>query len=272
MQWASLLGAELYLGFIRTKQVYQGSLKGICLPFLSCHSCPSALFSCPVGTAQHFMTLHRIPFTLLGYLLVLGVVGGGMVCGWLCPFGLLQELMYKIKSFKVRIPRELSGLRYFVLLFLVIAIPIVTQETWFSKLCPVGTIQAALPWAIWNPVIPVYNEPAVSPGSYGLLFAVKSLIVVFFLGMFIISKRPFCRTVCPLGAVLGLFNRFSLIRLEIDPENCRKCHSCARGCPVDLCVGENPNATTCVRCLNCLKCENVRLKIGGLNEEVSLLE
>ncbi|MFC1736365.1 4Fe-4S binding protein [Candidatus Hydrogenedentota bacterium] len=217
------------------------------------------------------MTIHKVPFTLLGYLIAVGMLSGGMVCGWLCPMGLIQELMYKIKSFKIKIRREFSALRYFVLLFLVILIPVVTQETWFSKLCPMGTVQAALPWAIWNPVIPVYNEPAVSPGRLGLLFAVKLFILVFFLGMFIISRRPFCRTVCPLGAVLGIFNRYSVFRLKVDTSNCKDCGKCAESCPVDLRVASEANATTCVRCLKCLSCENVKLETGGLREKIGIL-
>jgi len=270
MQWVSLIGPKLSLGFIKTKQVYQGPLKSACVPFLSCHSCPSAFSSCPVGTAQHFMTIQRIPFTLMGFILGIGMLVGGMACGWLCPLGLIQELMYKIRSKKIRIPHHFSVLRYFALVFLVILIPLVTHATWFSKLCPMGTLQAGLPWVLWNPIIPVYDEPAVSPGSLGALFVIKLLILVLFLGLFIVSKRPFCRTVCPLGAVFGLFNKVSLVQLTVDRANCKDCSKCVQRCPVDLCVGDDPNATTCVRCLNCLDCENVHIEMRGPEKGVDL--
>jgi len=272
IQWIALVGSNSYLGFFKTKQVYQGSLKSACVPFLNCHSCPSALFSCPIGTFQHFMTMHKIPFALMGYLAAVGIAFGAMACGWLCPFGLIQDLMYKIKSVKIRIPNQLSALRYLFLLFLVILIPFITQETWFSKLCPMGTLQAALPWAAWNPTIPIYNEPAVTLSKLGLLFGIKILILVSFLGLFVVSKRPFCRLICPLGAILGFFNRFSLVRLNVDTSKCKDCDKCREDCIVDIKVGDDPNASTCVRCLKCLRCESVSMSVGGFNEKVKILK
>jgi polyferredoxin len=269
-QWISLIGSNIYLGFFKTKQVYQGPLKSACVPFLNCNSCPSALFSCPVGALQHFMTLRKIPFTILGYLLALGLAVGAMTCGWLCPFGFLQDLMVKVPSPKIKLPKRISELRYWVLVLLVVLVPLMTQETWYSKLCPMGTLQAALPWALWNPVIPVYGEQVVSPSSYGLLFAVKIVILLVFLVLFVVSKRPFCRTACPLGAILGFLNRYSWVQLKVDSANCKDCFGCAKTCPVDLQVGEDPNASTCVRCLKCLDCKHVHLMLGGLKEEVDL--
>ena len=269
IQWIALIGSNLYLGFFKTKQVYQGSLKSACVPFLNCHSCPNAFFSCPIGTMQHFMTVQKIPFLLISYLSAVGMTVGSMACGWLCPFGFLQDLMYKIKSVKIPIPKQLSSLRYLMLGLLVILFPIVTQETWFSKLCPMGTLQAALPWAIWNPIIPVYGEAVVSSTGFSFLFAAKILILIFFLAWFVVSKRPFCRTTCPLGAIFGLFNAHSLMRLKVEKKGCKDCSLCSKDCPVDLNVGEDPNATTCVRCLKCLDCENVTLTVGGLGDKVN---
>ena len=261
-QWCSLILANSYLGFIRTKQVYQGALKSGCVPFLNCHTCPSALFSCPIGTIQHFMTMRKFPFLLTGYLAAIGISVGALACGWLCPFGLLQDLLYKIKSFKIRLPEKLTVLRYIVLIFLVALIPLVTQETWFSKLCPMGTIQAAMPWVIWNPVIPVYAEPAVSMQTIGFLFTVKILIALLFIALFVVAKRPFCRLACPLGAIFGFFNRYSILQFEVNTKDCKNCHKCADTCPVDINISDDPKASTCVRCFSCLKCENVKVSIG----------
>ncbi|MBF0243984.1 MAG: 4Fe-4S binding protein [Planctomycetes bacterium] len=256
-QLFTLVSSNLYLGFIKTKQVYQGSLKSVCVPFLNCHSCPSAFFSCPIGSIQHFLTLRQFPFTVMGFLTALGMTAGAMPCGWLCPVGLTQDLLYRIRSFKISIARQLSSFRYVVLLLLVVLLPLVTQETWFSKLCPAGTMQAALPWVIWNPEIPTYREPVVTPGSIGWFFALKLFILAFFIGLAVIAKRPFCRLACPLGAILGFFNRYSLLRLKVDASQCKGCTDCRSKCPVELDVQLDANASTCVRCLNCLDCEHV---------------
>lgn len=266
MQVHAFIASNLYLGFLKTKQVYHGALKSVCVPFLNCQSCPNALFSCPIGILQHFMTIHRIPYTLLSFLFSIGILIGSMACGWLCPFGLFQEMLYKVKSFKIKIPKQLSALRYFFLFFLVMLIPFITRETWFSKLCPMGTLQAALPWAVWNPVIPEYQETAVAPQSIGALFIIKLLILIFFIALFIISKRPFCRVVCPLGAIFGAFNKYSLLKLDVDTKNCAECNDCVEGCPVDLNVSENANDTTCIRCFKCLECKSVQIHLGGMKE------
>lgn len=266
MQVHAFIATNLYMGFLKTKQVYQGALKSTCVPFLNCQSCPGALFSCPIGILQHFMTIHRIPYTLLSFLFSIGILVGSMACGWLCPFGLLQELLYKIKSFKIKIPKQLSILRYFSFFFLVLLIPFITRETWFSKLCPMGTLQAALPWVVWNPVIPEYQEAVVAPQSIGTLFVIKLLILIFFIALFVISKRPFCRIVCPLGAIFGVFNKYSLLKLDVDTKKCGGCNDCVESCPVELNVGKDANATTCVRCFKCLECESVKIHLGGMKE------
>lgn len=262
IQWISLVLTNAYFGFIKTKQVYQGPLKSACVPFLNCHSCPSAFFSCPIGTLQHFMTIRKFPYLSAGFLAAVGILVGSLACGWLCPFGLLQDLLYKIKSVKIRLPEKLSDLRYLVLLFLVIFFPLITQETWFSKVCPMGTLQAAIPWVVWNPVIPVYGEQAVSLQTLGLLFIVKILIAFAFLALFMIAKRPFCRLACPLGAIFGFFNRYSLLQLKVDPRECNGCQKCRETCPVDINISDDPGSSTCVRCFRCLKCENVKICLG----------
>ena len=258
---------NMYFGFIKTKQVYQGDLKSICVPVLNCHSCPSAFFSCPIGTMQHFMTIHKFPYLLVGFLATIGISVGSLACGWLCPFGFLQDLMYKIKSIKIRLPEKLSISRYLILALLVILLPLVTQETWFCKVCPMGTIQAAVPWAVWNPIIPVYGERAVTVQSLGLLFIVKIMIAVLFLGLFIVAKRPFCRVACPVGAIFGFFNKYSLLQLDVDTNNCKDCQKCKDICPVDINISDNPGNSTCVRCFSCLKWDHVKVKVGPVKRD-----
>ena len=170
----------------------------------------------------------------------------------------MQDLLYKIKSVKIRISEKLTSLRYLVLFFLVILFPLVTQETWFSKVCPMGTFEAAIPWVLWNPIIPVYGEPAVSTQSLGWLFIIKIVIAFAFLGLFIIAKRPFCRLACPLGAIFGFFNKYSILQLKVDTHSCTDCQKCKTHCPVDINISDDPGSSACVRCFHCLKCENVQ--------------
>ncbi len=255
MQIAGTVLSNSYLGTLFTRTVNTGLTKGVCVPFLNCYACPTALFSCPVGTLQHFSAIHAFPFYLFGFIALVGLTIGRMSCGWVCPFGFIQDLMYKIKSKKYSIPSKYKYVKYVVLISLVIVIPYKTGEMWFSKLCPAGTLFAGIPWAVWNPVNMKTGFP-VLPDGPGVLFYAAVLILLIFLIWFVVSKRPFCRLFCPMGAMLALFSRFSMIQLEVDTR-CDGCNRCNETCPMELDVVFESNSEECIRCLECTKCEYV---------------
>lgn len=235
--------------------IYQGKLKLIPCPGLNCHSCPSAIFTCPVGAAQLFVSygIYHIPFYTLGFLGAIGTVGGSIVCGWACPFGFIQDMLYKIRSTKLEIPKTLEKAKYLVLFSLVLCFAYYTGEPWFCKLCPAGTLEAGIP------LISLNKELRQLIGG---LFAVKTAILISFLIWMITSKRPFCRTVCPLGAVYSFFNRVSFLRLEVDKEKCIKCDMCLKQCPVSIKVyEEGGRSSRCVRCFRCTDCMTGAVKV-----------
>jgi ferredoxin-type protein NapH len=248
-----------YTLVLSRKVIYKGSMKAVCLPFIYCHACPTANFACPMGTMQYYATVHKFPFFLVGHLFLLGLLVGRMACGWLCPFGLLQDLINKIPSKKYDIPHWLSYGKYLALLALVVVIPYLVAENWFSKLCPLGTLVAGIPWVLWNPIGP-NGQPTIAAGAVGALFAVKVLILAGFLVSFVFIKRPFCRIACPMGAFYAPFNRYSFMRLEVDP-SCNRCDACVDVCPVDMKVYEDPNSPECVRCLRCVQCKQVSVTV-----------
>jgi len=258
IQVFSLLAVNAYLPSWLKGEIYQGNLKGTCVPVLNCYSCPSALGACPVGALQSQLATVRFNLSIAQYqvgLYVLGLLGavgslvGRLPCGWACPFGLLQELMYKIKTPKLSVPRFLTYGKYLVLALMVILLPLLVMdefgmgETWFCKwVCPAGTLGAGVPLAVLNEGI---------RAQLGSLFAWKMSLAVLFLVWMTISTRPFCRTICPLGAIFGLFNRVSLWRMHVDDEKCTRCNTCRKNCPVDIPIYTNPNSAECIRCLKC---------------------
>ncbi len=217
-------------------------LKGVpCLGF-NCYACPAANFACPIGSLQHFAAIKTVPFYLLGSLALVGASVGRLACGWLCPFGWFQELIHRIPVPKWRLPNRFNWTRYLALVVLVGIIPFLTAEPWFSKLCPWGGLEAAIPQLILVPQL----RPLIGP-----LFWIKMAILVVFLAWMAVTRRPFCRWVCPLGAIWGLFNPISVLRLRIDRSRCIRCARCKEVCPVDILGYENPNASACIRCLEC---------------------
>ena len=248
-----------YLTVLITKQIYDGPLKRVCVPFLNCHACPTAYMACPVGVLQHFSAIRQFPAFLIGFVVAIGMLFGRAACGWLCPFGWVQDQLHRIKSRKFGIPRFLSWGKYLSLVVLAIALPYFTEDHWFSRICPWGTLSAGIPWVAWNPEDPSLGAPVIEPGMLGWLYALKISILVVFLVLFVLTKRPFCRTLCPLGAAYALFNRVSLMRLHVEGP-CVECDLCVQVCPVDIRVSDDPNAPDCIRCLKCTVCKHVSVR------------
>jgi ferredoxin len=250
----------LYLPNLANITLYQGFLKGFCTPTLNCYACPGALMSCPIGSLQHFAIRQQFPFFLVGFFGLVGVGVGRMTCGWLCPFGFFQDLLKKISRRVVRLPRWMGNLKYASLVGIAILLPFFLGDLWFSKLCPAGGLEGAIPW--------VAAGASESPDLAGLdvrsmigtLFWIKMAILGVFLVAMVLIKRPFCRTACPLGAIFSLFNRISLVKLRLNNEKCTDCGLCERICPVDLKAYKELDSTECIKCFECTKCPTGAIK------------
>lgn len=242
-------------GFFQGK-IYSGPTKYACVPGLNCYSCPGALGSCPIGSLQAVIGSRKFHLSLyvLGFLMMVGAILGKAVCGFLCPFGLVQDLLHKIPGVKKlrRLPGEkyLQWLRYAMLGLLVILLPMVVVDIvgqgspWFCKyVCPSGTLLGGIPLLAGNPAL---------RGAVGWLFTWKMAILVVILVLSVFLYRPFCRYLCPLGAVYGFFNRFALYRFTLNEEQCTHCGACHQVCGLDIDPSKTPNHSQCIRCGKCL--------------------
>ena len=254
--WGFLTNAHLK-GFIAGSALYQGPLKHFCVPGMNCYSCPGALGSCPIGALQAVLNerRRRFPFYVLGYLLAIGAFFGRFICGWLCLFGLLQELLYKIPVPKLHIPekadRALRYVKYGVLAVLVVGLPLFYRskygagEPFFCKyLCPVGTLEGGVPLVLLNDVL----RPAL-----GWLFRLKTLLLILCLLACMFVYRPFCKYICPLGAFYALFSRISAIRIKVDRARCTDCGACLRACGMQVNPSKMPDSAECIRCGDCMR-------------------
>ena len=254
-----LLQNPLFHNFYKG-EIYQGELKKICTPGLNCYSCPAAVTSCPVGSMQLFLAgaKHNIGLFVMGFLLTTGVIFGRFICGYLCPMGLLQDLLYKIKTPKLR-PRLRFAryTKYLVLLLFVIILPVIVRNEfstlgspWFCKyICPTGTIFGAAPLVSANENLRDF---------IGTLFFVKAAIAIGIVAVSVIIFRFFCRVLCPLGAFYGLFNKLAFLRLSCDPRKCTLCGRCSKACQIRLNPVIEHNSPECVRCGDCVKSCNER--------------
>ena len=259
VQFISAIGINSYIPDVKDFSIYQGSTKSLCAPGLNCYACPFARTSCPIGSLQHFVVIRQFPYYILGYIGLVGIAFGRAFCGWLCPFGLLQELIKKITSFRLKIEKSWGILKYVVLL---IMIPVVyfTNEPWFCKLCPAGTIEGTFPIIL----SPLWTELSK---LISFRFFIKLAIAIVFILLFVVIRRPFCRYMCPLGAMWGLFNKISFVRMKVDNSRCVKCNLCQEVCPMDIKIYEDPNHFDCIRCLKCVYvCPQkiIEVEVGGV--------
>jgi len=120
-------------------RIYQGKLKQLCHPGLNCYSCPGALLSCPIGALQAVIGSRGFSLSLyvFGFLLFVGALLGRMVCGFLCPFGLIQELVHKIpfpkKIREFKLDKPLRYVKYAVLLVMIPGAPGVRALMYFNS-------------------------------------------------------------------------------------------------------------------------------------------
>ncbi len=246
---AALIQNANFRGFF-TGRIYQGGLKTVCVPGLNCYSCPGALGACPIGSLQSMLgaKTFRFPYYVLGLLVFFGALLGRAVCGFLCPMGLIQDLLDRIKITvkhpKFKGDKALRYLKYAVLLVTVVALPIAVKLTpFFCKyLCPSGTLAGIM--------------LALADSSVGALlgsrFAFKFAILALVILASAVIYRPFCKYLCPLGAFYSLFNRVSAVRLSTDESACVSCGICASACGMGVDPSRDPNSPECVRCGACV--------------------
>lgn len=256
--WFQLAVAAISNSFItgfKYGTIYKGSLKKICLPGLNCYSCPGAIAACPIGSLQQELASigGRFPAYVAGFLIFFGAVFGRFVCGWLCPFGLFQDLLHKIpfikKLHKLWGDRILRALKYLILLAFVLVGPVIIASVkgvpvpLFCKyICPAGSLEAGIPLLLLNKGL----RSLVS-----FIYAWKMLILLVLVVLSLMVYRPFCKFLCPLGAIYGLFNKIALYSLEVDDKACINCGRCAEVCPMGCDPVQNSGDRECIRCGKC---------------------
>lgn len=256
--FVQLLAALLYnLDFqgIATLSVGKSVTKGVCVPGLHCYSCPGAIGACPIGALQQSLGASslKLPFYVVGCLLAFGALFGRTICGWACLFGFIQDMLDKLGRLlhfpqvrKGTWSRRLGLLKYAMLALAVIgsivtlALDGVGSPLFCSYVCPAGTLAG---------VALVSASPELQ-AVVGALFTWKTAVLAVIVFAAMTVYRPFCRFLCPLGALYGFFNRFCALRYVVDENACTHCNACVEMCRMDV---RHVSDRECIQCGECKK-------------------
>jgi polyferredoxin len=194
-----------------------------------------------ITTGTYVRKVHSASFILMWIVFVVTLFLGPVFCGWVCPFGSIQEWFGKLgkKIFKRRfnrlipykVDRILRYLRYLMLGW-VVYMTAVTGTLVFADIDPY--------FALFN-----FWTSEVAIGGVIILIAVLVLSLLV--------ERPFCKYACPYGAVLGVFNLFRIFKIRRNPSTCINCKACDRTCPMNIPVSTS-GAVRHHQCITCLKC------------------
>lgn len=219
-------------------------------PGLHCYACPWAITICPIGLAQNLIIFGTVPYYWIGMMVVYGLAAGRGFCGWFCPFGTLNDLL----SFrKVKIRDAVSYSKFIVLAGTLVAAWLFA-DTIFCKLCPAASLEASIPYLFMG--VAKVNRP--------FLIHMGTLAGTL-VGMIVIA-RFWCRYLCPMGALLSLFNRVSFLKLRLDKHKCSSCGACAPACPMGIEPHYQYDNHNCIKCGRCAdSCD-----LGALSMEFSV--
>ena len=208
IQAAATLLTNIHIPNLFKGKIYQGKAKTVCVPGLNCYSCPAATGACPIGAFQAVVGSSKFKFTyyITGFFILLGVLLGRFICGFLCPFGWFQDLIHKIpgKKFSTARLKPLRYLKYLILIVFVILLPMFVTNSigmgdpFFCKwICPLGAI-----YSLFNKVsflkIKVENSKCVGCGQ--------------------------CSNACKMDV--------DVLKTPDHPE-CIRCGACIKACPKD---------------------------------------
>ena len=227
-------------------------------PFMNCQSCELATGACPLGTFQMSLLNKQIPLILVGQIILVGIISGRAVCGWLCPYGFLSDIFDKLPGRRLKQTLKLTWIKYlFLAVFLVSGISYFFKDKsnflfYCSFICPVGFYYGILEYAFTS---------GIHSLSKGFPFFHYMLIYHFLIGVIVIISsmklggRFFCKYACPLGTVFGLFSKMSMLKIELNENKCTGCKKCIDVCPMKISVLDQSflSKSNCILCGRCKK-------------------
>ena len=230
------------------------------------------------GTLHHWLSwLSKIQFLpavlalnvgVVVALVILTLIFGRIYCSVICPLGVLQDVLARIrrKKNKYSYSREVRWLRYPVLVVFVIAL-VAGVGSFFQLLAPyssygrIATMIFQPLWMLGNNVLASIAERVDSYAFYSvdvwlkslpvLIIALVTLIVLLVLAWQ--GGRTYCNTICPVGTILSFISRYSFLKIRFDADKCKNCSLCSKNCKA-ACIDYKTHTVDYSRCVVCGNC------------------
>jgi len=258
ISWLALLGVPM---------------TGLMYPYFFCVASPGAWAACPIGLLEYSFTIFPLGVVVLLYIIsflgIMTMLFGRGFCGWACPIGFLNEIIFHIRRYfrpviepigraveKTPIPSFFKRysinprLYKYIILVLIPVTSYASGKMIFTDIDPIGGITATI--------------PTLLQGGYrpDRLFAVKMFLVFVWFVMGLLVVRSWCKYLCPLGAAFAPMNKVSLLSLSYDENKCINCNLCIKACPMDVNIFDDSRSTECILCGRCVAvCPTAALKM-----------
>jgi len=256
------------------------------IPVLVSMASPLSLVYGAFDLLQIMLSKPELPLIAIASIMIVGALFGRLFCGWVCPMGFIQDLLSKLKTKTIKVSsrkhefwKKLKFITLFIVLFISSSLALSLYLGYgndykkalgvfaygpFLALSPDGTIFGVLllTFTKVNKALPSILEKGLTftyvwNKLMGLpsLFWIRILILILFIyGAFRI-RRFWCRYICPLGALMGIFSKFSFLGMRRNLLNCTHCLECEKRCPMQIKILELPwskfNESECILCLEC---------------------
>jgi polyferredoxin len=262
----------------------------ILLPIIGLLGTPSKTVGDALGAFQLMLSEAAFPWLALTSIFVAAIFLGRAFCGWVCPFGFIQDLLAYVKKRHTevmpRTHRDMVKVKYIVLVVilfvsgtLAVSLAMGVGESYknalgvfaqapFNAVSPADTLFAVMPRValkirygipqlLEKPADEIYASIGNVVTSLQPLFLVRLFIMGFIIGLAVYVPRGWCRYLCPQGAFSALLSKFSFLGLRRDPVRCTKagCRDCVQACPTLVPILDLPwEKFTHPECIYCLKC------------------
>ncbi|NHI91818.1 MAG: 4Fe-4S binding protein [Candidatus Lokiarchaeota archaeon] len=258
---------------------------GIILPINSGFGSQFTIIQGAWNVIERSLSLAIIPFLAIGILILFSILFGRLTCGWICPFGFIQDMISKLPTKKTKLKQETEGtFAWLVLIIIGISLiaalfvgylPIIrgdvaylgpfTYGLW-SQLDPYNFLFSILPQTLRE------NTLNLSVGFFEFfvqnpIFVVQVIFTCLVFALQYWLTRIYCRFLCPTGGCMGYLSNYGFLGLKRDPVTCNKCRKCEDACPMNVPILKleikRMRHRSCILCLECVaSCPEKSLKIA----------